>query len=259
MMDKTYILDNGILEQYVLGELSLSEQQQVENALGLHAELRNHLEQIEIEFENLAFENEIEVPETVKKQLLQSIVGKSVKTVSLDSHKTKKHYLGIAASIAAFFLMGSIYLYSELTSVKQQMEIVEEDNIQLKNNLENLNTDLVETKKWYATINDPETEKYVLKGNSLLPNATLISYVNDAKKSVVINIEQLPELDKEHDYQMWADVEGVMINMGVIDQSKDMIAMNYIENAESLNITIEPFGGSEHPTVSKLVTNIYLK
>lgn len=259
MMDKTYILENGILEQYVLGELTASEQQQVEVALGLHAELRKQLEQIEIDFENLAFENGINAPDTVKKQLFQSIADKGVKTLPIDSNKTKNYSLGIAASIAGLLSIGSIYMYSELASIKQQLQIVEQDNIQLNTDLENLNTDLVETKKWYATINDPETEKYVLKGNSLLPSATLISYVNDSKKSVVINTEQLPKLDKEHDYQMWADVEGVMVNMGIIDPNKDMLAMNYIENAESLNITIEPVGGSDHPTVSQLVTNIYLK
>lgn len=66
-------------------------------------------------------------------------------------------------------------------------------------------------------------------------------------------------LNAEHDYQMWADVEGEMINMGLIDNKKDLLAMNYIENAESLNITIEPLGGSEHPDVSRSISNVYLK
>jgi len=72
------------------------------------------------------------------------------------------------------------------------------------------------------------------------------------KKTVVISTKQLPELDDQHDYQMWADVEGVMINMGIIERNKEMLAMNYIENAESLNITIEPSGGSDHPNVLNL-------
>jgi hypothetical protein len=69
----------------------------------------------------------------------------------------------------------------------------------------------------------------------------------------------LPDLDAEHDYQMWADVEGEMIDMGVISKSKTLMAMAYIDHAESLNITIEPAGGNDHPTVARLVTNVHLR
>tara|TARA_R110000868_G_scaffold379114_6_gene644835 strand:- start:10 stop:186 length:177 start_codon:yes stop_codon:yes gene_type:complete len=58
---------------------------------------------------------------------------------------------------------------------------------------------------------------------------------------------------------MWADVEGEMINMGVIGKQNQLLAMDYIDNAESLNVTIEPAGGNDHPTVSNLITNVYLR
>ncbi len=92
----------------------------------------------------------------------------------------------------------------------------------------------------------------------MLPEARVVGYVNNVKKSVVINTKDLPELDDEHDYQMWADVEGVMIKIGIIHKSSDMLAMTYIDSAESLNITIEEKGGSDHPNDSQLVSNIYL-
>ena len=50
-----------------------------------------------------------------------------------------------------------------------------------------------------------------------------------------------------------------MISMGVLDRTKNLLTMNYIDNAESLNITIEPLGGNDHPTVSRLVSNVYLQ
>ncbi len=82
--------------------------------------------------------------------------------------------------------------------------------------------------------------------------------MNHNDKSVFINTKQLPEIDKDHDYQMWADVDGEMIDMGVINKGQSLMAMNYIENAESLNITIEPAGGNDHPTVERLISNVYL-
>ena len=89
-----------------------------------------------------------------------------------------------------------------------------------------------------------------------MPNGKVVSYVNHNTKSVVINTERLPDLDDEHDYQMWADVEGEMINAGIFNgNSFDLQQIKYIAEAESLNITLEPEGGSEHPTVELLQAN----
>jgi hypothetical protein len=59
-------------------------------------------------------------------------------------------------------------------------------------------------------------------------------------------------------YQMWADVDGVMINMGLLPADADLIPVKYIDRAESFNITIEPAGGNDHPTVENLISNVLL-
>jgi anti-sigma-K factor RskA len=259
MMDKTYILENAVLEQYVLGELTLSEQEQVQQSLRQYPELQELLSEMESSFEKLATENAVDVPECVKINLLSEITKGKIKTIPVDSKESKPSYLWIAASIVVLLSIGSFYLFTELNSLKEEFKVVSEDNKILNNRIEELNASIEETSNWYEIINNPETSKYVLNGNASMPNATVISYVNDVKKSVVVNTIELPELDADHDYQMWADVEGVMIDMGVIDTGKDMLAMSYIDKAESLNITIEKKGGSDHPDVSRLVTNIYLK
>lgn len=258
-MDTAYIIDNGILEQYVLGELTYSEEQQVKGAIIQNPELKERLESIEMSFETLAFENELDVPRDVKTALLNQVGGKALKIASLKVEKSKSTNYAIAASVIGFLLVSSIYVFSKWQSTEEQLEIVETENARMLQTINKLNSSLADNKKWYSDINDPNTVKYVLKGNSSIPNATMISYVNDVEKSVIVTTENLPKLDNQHDYQMWADVKGVMVNMGVIDKSVDMMAMTYIENAESLNLTIEEAGGSDHPNVSQLVTNIYLK
>ncbi|WP_435412309.1 anti-sigma factor domain-containing protein [Psychroserpens mesophilus] len=259
MMDKTYIQDQGILELYVLGELNESEQQQVEEALTQYPDLRSELERIEIKFETLAFEQAIEAPDSVKNALLKEASLMNSKTLPLSYTKNNGSYMAIAASITGLLLVGSIYLYLEWTTAKNKLKLVEDQNKELNIKIDDLANDLDTTRSLFALINNPNTEKYILKGNELMPDAKVISYVNNSEKSVVINTEYLPELDNEHDYQMWADVQGEMIDMGIIDTHQTMLAMNYIENSESLNITIEPAGGNDHPTVSKLITNVYLK
>ena len=258
-MTKKDLLENGILEQYVLGELDDAQSKNVEKLIANDAELKARLETIESSFEQLALENAIVPPETVKEQLLDAIKTDNPKVVSIPKPNNNKLYISIAASIAAFFLLGSIWLYAELSTVKNQLNVVKEENSVLKKDLQNTITSLEETNTWYAVLSNPNAQQYILKGNALAPNAKIVSYVNHQDKSVIVNAKQLPELDKDHDYQMWADVNGEMIDMGVIPKDKDLIAMTYIPNAESLNITIEPIGGNDHPTVEQLISNVYLE
>jgi len=261
MMDKKSLLENGLLEQYLLGELNANQCEKIEQLLASDNELKTHVEQLELDFENIGLENAITPPEFIKSQLLDKvkITTANPKVVTLAKNNNTKFYLGIAASVAGFLLIGSFWMYSQLSDVKEQLQTVDTTNTELNTTIETLNTELERTNSLYSEIVNPDTEHYILKGNASLPEAKVISYVNHKSKSVVINTERLPELDAEHDYQMWADVEGEMIDMGVISKGKTMMTMAYIDNAESLNITIEPSGGNDHPTVERLVTNVYLR
>lgn len=258
-MDKAYIRENNILERYIIGDLNANEQLEVEKALSKFPELQKELIDKASSFESMAFENAIEAPSHVKSDLMKSMRSNSEpKTVSIAQNKPIRSYLNIAASVAILLSISTVYLLTQLNATKQQLEVVETENTELNNNINSLNNFLEETNKWYELVNNPNVNKYILEGNELMPDAKVISYVNNIDQSVVINTAYLPELDADHDYQMWADVEGEMINMGVIDTKSEMLAMTYINDAESLNITIEPAGGNDHPTVSRLITNIYL-
>jgi anti-sigma-K factor RskA len=259
MMDKAYILKHGILEQYLLGELNIDDQLIIEQLLSEDTELKSLFENLEANFETMAFENAIIPPTVVKDNLMASVKSIQTKVIPINKGNAVKTYFSIAASVAAILLIGGIWLFNQLNKTKQQLQIVEEQKSLLLKDIDNLSENLELSSKWLNILNSPDTEQYILLGNDLSPKAKIVSYVNHKNKSVVINTKNLPKLDDKHDYQMWADVEGEMINMGVIDKQKQLLAMNYIDNAESLNITIESIGGSDHPTVSNLITNVYLR
>jgi hypothetical protein len=141
-----------------------------------------------------------------------------------------------------------------MNGIQEDLRVVKEQNNLLLEEKDNLQKDIEATNKWLSAVNSAETEKLIMKGNDLLPEATAISYVNHSEKTVILNASGLPELPADKDYQLWADVEGEMIDMGVIPKKSEMIVMTYIEDAESLNITIEPAGGNDHPTVSNLIS-----
>ena len=252
MMDKDYILENGILELHLLGELNESKQIEVEQALTTDVELKGIFNDLEASFENLAFENAINPPTTVKDNLTQSV---QTKIIPLQKTNPLKTYLGIASAIAACLLIGLVWLFMDLDQTKQQLKLVEN---QKSEEINGLNSEIETVNKWLDIISSPDVTQYVVNGNGLAPNAKIVNYINHKEKLVVINTKKLPILDDDHDYQMWADVNGEMINMGLITKNAPLLVMNYIDMAESINITIEPAGGSEHPNVSQLIGNVYL-
>jgi anti-sigma-K factor RskA len=103
-----------------------------------------------------------------------------------------------------------------------------------------------------------QTIPLILHGNDLAPNSRAVAYVNHENKMVVVNAQGLPELPNDKTYQMWSDVDGEMIDMGLLQTNEELITLRYIDKAESLNITIEPAGGNEHPTVEKLIAYVTL-
>lgn len=258
MIDKVYILKNGLIEQYLLGELSPNEELQVELVLNMDSDLKIELETLEANFEKMALENAIIPPKKAKVELIQKIKSNQPKIIPIQKNNFYKTYLFAVSSIAACLLIGSIFMFNQLNNSKKQLQVAEDQKELLKRDIEGLKTNLEYTSRYFEIINSPETKQYILTGNTLAPTAKIVSYVNHKNKSVIINTKQLPKLDKDHDYQMWADVNGEMINMGVIDKENQLLAMQYVDAAESLNITIEPAGGNDHPTVSRLLTNVYL-
>ena len=263
-LERDYILNNGLLERYVLGELSEEENQAVENAVKNDSELKALLDEIELSLEKMSLENSVAPPANIKSNLMQSAmhnvdspISNEETTTAPERSSSNTRFL-VAASIAGLLLLNSIWMYTQWQDSKGQFENLQAETETLKDQIKEVESQMAEATDLLETLNSPEVEKFILNGNSLSPNSVAIAYVNDNAKSVVVNCKGLAELGNNETYQMWADVDGEMIDMGVIPKGKDMVELNYIDHAESLNITIEPEGGNDHPTVERLITNVIL-
>ncbi|NAS31059.1 hypothetical protein GTQ40_08770 [Flavobacteriaceae bacterium R38] len=262
-MDKDSIKENGLLEQYLLGELSEKESNEVEEALKGDEELRTYFNELEANFQQLAFENAITPPGRVKASLMDIVnneINEERKVIPIKTRQQQRFSIpfAAAASLAFIFFLSSAWLYNNWKTTQSNLESLRNETSDLRSRITTIEEDYDETNKWYQAINQPDAVQLVLKGNDILPDATAITYVNHQDKTVILNTQGLPELAEDKDYQMWADVDGVMINMGVIPSDVTMTTMKYIDDAHSINITIEPAGGNDHPTVEQLISNVIL-
>ncbi|MEZ2414582.1 anti-sigma factor domain-containing protein [Muriicola sp. E247] len=260
-MDRKTILEKGLLLNYLLGELNAKDEELIESALQEDKVLRQEFQKLESDFERMALENAIAPPQRVKSSLEKTLTkydnDTPVKSLSTSSAFNPARLL-VAASLAAIFALTSFWFYNQWQTAEENIRVAREEKEQLQESLQKLSEEIQEVNAMYAQLNDKDVIPLLLKGNKLAPDARAVAFVNHKSKSVVVNPKALPALSEEETYQMWADVDGEMISMGLLPTDKDLVALTYIDKAESLNITIEPKGGNDHPTVERLISNIYL-
>lgn len=129
---------------------------------------------------------------------------------------------------------------------------------QIKYLEDNMKDQLADMRNQFIVLNNPSTKKYTVKGEREAKELKAIAYINPVKKLSYINVSNVPELPEDKCFQMWAEVNGELVNLGVIknfDEKDKLLALPYADNAVSY-ITIEPKGGNNTPSVDNIVANI---
>ncbi len=251
MMEKNRILEEGLLELYLTGELSEELTIAVEEALAKDASLKVHFDALEADFERMGMEQAIAPPRAVKTELKRIVEQPQTK-------KTNWYPLAIAAGLALIFGLSTFWLYGKWRDAETNLNALQSQTAELQQRMDNLESNFQLTSNRLENINNANVIPLILYGNHKAPNGRAIAYVNHESKLVFVNPKGLPALPSDKTYQMWSDVDGEMIDMGILSTDTDYIPLKYIENAESLNITIEPAGGNDHPTVEELISYVTL-
>jgi anti-sigma-K factor RskA len=250
MKDKIRIfLDSDLLEKYLLGTTTLEESHQVERYIAMYPEVRETYEELQENLEAFAKLHAIKTPEGLKNRILERIRAQ-------QTGRRKFQRFAIAATFAAFVFAGSSYFfYNQNQNLQQENTIV---NNKIKTLEADMRSQLEDVRNQFIVLNNPSTRKFMVNGNKKARELKAVAYVNPVKKLSYINVRNLPYLPEDQCYQMWAEVNGEMVNLGVIKDIEDkdkLLALPYGENAVSY-ITIEPKGGNNTPTVQNIVANI---
>lgn len=261
-MDKERFLSSGLLEQYILGLTSPEESEEVERYLEAFPELQTEAEAMRKAIEQYALQHSVPPPSHLKSKILTEIdematQEQSVRSKALHRARNAKNMavgIGALASVALLLLAG--FLFRELNRSENRLERLNARFAAYRENCHEERENLERQAQLYAFINHHQTRPVLLQGTELAPNAEAVVYWNDSEKNAYFRSIRLPEPPPGHQYQLWADVDGEMINAGLLSKTGEgMYTIDYIDRAESLNITLEPEGGSEHPTVSRLMLN----
>jgi len=242
-------LDSDLLEKYLLGTTNTQESLQVERYIAMYPEVRETYDELQVNLEAYAKLHAIITPEALKQKIIARIKSE---------HVGRKRFFryAVAASIATLLFAGASYFFYDQNQSLQEENQMVNNKIQLLE--QDMNERLEDVRNQFIVLNNPKTKKYNVNGNKKAKELKAIAYINPVKKLSYINVSKLPNLPENQCFQMWAEVNGKMVNLGVIQEASDkekLLALPYAEEAVSY-ITIEPKGGNQTPTVENIVANI---
>ena len=264
---KAYI-ESGILELYVLGDLSPEERLQVEDMAAKHPVVKAELGEIEQSMEWYASENAVEPAEHLRSKILNSLVTnlgddsifptkkEPVKdnVVAMPPRQNNFYKYAFAACLALLVASIAVLIrvYGKLQSANTQLLAMNGQNQQYAKRVNFMDEQL-------GVYRDTTYKMVRLKGTAKHVSASMLVAFSAAKKKVIIDMAdlQMPENDQSHQYQLWALVGGKPVSLGVFDKTStdtdQMKQMESIASAQAFAVTLEPRGGSINPTMDQMM------
>jgi len=277
---KAYI-ETGILELYVLGDISQSEKSQVEEMASKHPEIKAEIAAIERSLEAYAAAAAVEPSAHLRDRVLNSLLttfaddskfpsreflesdiddeddelpAERDNVVALPTAKANSFYKYAFAACLAALIASCVALYemnNKLNDTYGQLASLESRNHSFANRVNYLNNEI-------DIFHDPAYKLIKLQGTPHSPASGMTVAWSPQKQNVWIDMQamKLAANDQDHSYQLWAIVGGKPVSLGVFDAKPDsagMLPMSSVANAAMFAVTLEKRGGVPSPTMSNMV------
>jgi anti-sigma-K factor RskA len=156
----------------------------------------------------------------------------------------------LASSVAIFYASKFYEKEQQFTALLQEQSVMADNLNQVKLEFEAKDSQLDK-----LVAGDFRLVK--LKGESLnmQKDASVNLFWDQSAQEVFVAVNNLNELSEEFDYQLWAIGDQGPIGIGLVNPGERMTLqqMESVAQAGAFAITIEPKGGSQSPTLEKLV------
>ncbi len=257
METNTYI-ESGILELYVFGKLTATEEREVLQNAAQYPEIKAELTRIEIAFEQYALSRGITPPPGTLTAILRR-TGISSAAAAATPQTSGNVFSYLLAALTAISLLAAYYFYNlsnennnkiidkteELTLLRTGCDEVKEINTQLKEEIK--------------IINNIHTHSVLMNATGKYENTAAIAAIhyNVNDKVTWLDVRDLPAPPAGKQYQLWAIVDGKPVDMGVFDLIPDrdtsLQTVPYVAEAQAFAVTIEDIGGVENPTLEEMI------
>lgn len=258
-MDKKQYIESGILELYVYGLLSETENSEVSQMAKEHPEIEDEIISIEKAIVNLSTSFSPFLSADNFEKIKAKLDLKHSKVIEMKPRNNWSQYVGWAAAVT--LLLGIAYQYTQLSETKNLVATVEKEKTNLKDTLVDLKLKNKQTLTALTVVRDTKNTVINLGGQAVSPTSYAKIYWNKETEVVYVDAAGLPEPPEGMVYQIWSlklapqltpTSIGLLSNFN--NNTEKIFAVEKTGDAEAFGITLEPAGGSKSPTMEQLYT-----
>ena len=249
-------ISSGILEQFVLDELSTAEVREVLAMAERYPEVREEIVLIEDTLQCVAEDLAKAPPPTLRNRILTSIPQEQEETEPKDivTKKNKKiHYwqYGVAATFTLKLVVMAIAanFWMKWQNTEHKLDAMQAQYGSLEQRAQQATQALL-------AISDPAFETFVLQGPPE-SDARVLVYWNEETLELFVNAAQLPPNQESEQYQLWGTVAGDTISLGGFEVEPrtslpQIISFEGVDGLSNIFISVEPKGGSDSPSQDQI-------
>lgn len=249
---KTYI-ESGILELYVLGQLSPEEEKEVQDMQSRHLEVKREIYEISLSLEKYGQLNAIKAPTNIADKIFENLPPKSgIPSPAINSATPKSGLTWNA--LTTLFTLISILGFTMYFMLKS-----EHNNAIQKYESEKKACDSItlQQQQLYAIINQiNDANNKIIDITPTAGYAGLAVYLhhNTVSKKNFLQLVNLPEITADQTFQLWSLKDGAApMPLNIFVDKNTIIPVDFIDQTTTYAITIEPKGGSQSPSLDKLI------
>jgi anti-sigma-K factor RskA len=258
-MDTKQYTESGILELYVYGLLSETENMEISRLAQEHKEIAAEIISIENAVVNLSSSFSPFLSADTFEKIKAKLDLNYSNVVPLKPQNNWKQSIGWAAS--AVLLLGFGYQYTQLNETQNQVATVEKERTNMQDTLVNLKLKNEQILTALTVVRDAKNSIINLGGQTISPKSYAKIYWNKETEVVYVDASGLPEPPKGMVYQIWSLKllpHLTPTSIGLISDfsgnKEKIFAVKKTADAEAFGITLEPAGGSKSPTMERLYT-----
>jgi len=260
-MNSQNYIESGILELYVAGSLSEAENKEVYSMMQKHPEVLQEVLDIESAIVKLT-----KAGAPKNKVTFNSILDKfkgnneDTKVVSLNN-KPKNNWYNYTGWAAALILGGGLlWMNNQNNTLETQISEIQVEKDFFETQIEDLNSDLTESKKIINVFRDKSIIRVPLAGQAIYPEAYANVHWDKEDNTIFLDLAGLPDPPEGKVYQVWSLTLKPLTptSLGTLDNFRNnenkIFNLPNDNDSQAFGITLEPAGGSVSPTLEQLYT-----
>ncbi len=258
---------------YAMGLCSDEESREVETMMFTYPEIKDEVLAIMGGLENLVQAQAKTPPAHIRAEVLSKIANtpREAKVVEISSaHNdssqgsttslpvdSKRRFNWMAAASITLLIAsvgGNIWLWNKYNNTSKELVALQNDNSTLAKNLDATQAKYQQSDKLLSYINSPSTQVVKMNGVPLSPESKATVYWNKESREVYLSIQSLPAPPSDKQYQLWAIVDGVPVDAGMValNGNDSLYRMKDFSSAQAFAITLEKLGGSAAPSLEQM-------